>query len=162
MEWVISLSTARRRLENISHIRFHTIPVITFLAIVAIRLSGIDSGAGFFCGFLAFTAFALSVAAWLVVFFYAMLIYAVLNKHWLFLFVAMPLLVARILWASEVFGNDSSDTFYIWLPVEHILYYLVIHRESKLGKIGFFATTAVLYGLCCLTLVIAYKVQWWL
>ncbi len=104
------------------------------------------------------STFVLSLAVWLVSFFYAMLIYATLNKHWLFLFAAMSLLVARILWASEVFGNDSSGTLYIWLPVEHLLYYLVIHKDTKLDKLGFLVITAMLYGLCILTLIIAYKV----
>ncbi len=159
MEWMNSFSRARRHLQHMPHIKFHTIPAIAILAVVAIRLTGIDnSRAGCLCGIVGMSTWALSLAIWLVAFSYAMLVDAALNKQWLFLFVAMCLQITRILWASEVFGNDSSNTLHIWLPMEHFFYYLVIHKEPKLGKLCFFATTAMLYGLCILTFVIAYKI----
>ena len=140
------------------YIIFHAIPVITIPAIVGIGFSGIDSG-GDFPGLLRVITVVLSFAAWSLVFSASMIVHVVRNKQWVFLFVAAPLLVARVLWTSEILGNDSADTLYVWLPVEYILFYLLIHEDTKLIKLGLLVITATLYGLCCLACATTFKLM---
>ena len=138
------------------HIIFHVIPAITIITIVVIAFSGIDSG-GDLPGFLTLIVVLLSVAFWSLLFAIAMLVYAVRNKCWKFLSLAIILLVARVLFFSEIAWGNSEDHLYLWLPVEYILFYLAMVKGRKLSKLSFIVITAVLYGLCCLACATSFR-----
>jgi hypothetical protein len=131
------------------HVAFHAIPVVTIISIVVIAVSGVDSR-GDLPGLGRLLVVLLSAAIWSLVFAVAMLVYVVRNRHWWFLALAVPLLAARLVYFSEIAWDNSEDHMYLWLPVEYILFYLVMHNEAKLAKLEFFVITAALYGVCCL------------
>ena len=137
------------------HLVFHAIPAATILAVVAVALSGTDSG-GDLPGLLRLLVVVLSVALWSLVFSVSMLVHAVRTKRWRFLWLAVPLLVARIVYFSEIAWGNAEDHMYLWLPVEYILFYLSTHADAKLAKFGFVAITAVLYGLCYVACAITF------
>ena len=140
------------------HILFHAIPVITVAAIVIMAFSGIDSG-GDLPGLLRLLVLFLSAALWSLLFSVAMLVYAVRNRFWWFLSLAIPLLAARIVYFSEMAWGNSEDHLYLWLPVEYILVYLAKHSDTRLAKLGFIVITAALYGLCCLACAVTFKLR---
>ena len=138
------------------HIVLHAIPATTIVAIVVIAFSGIGSG-GDFPGLLRLLVVLLSAAVWSLLFSVAMLVHVVRNKRWRFLILAAPLLVARVVYFSEIAWGNSEDHMYLWLPVEYILLYLIMHSDTKRTKVSFVVITAALYGLCYLACDITFR-----
>jgi hypothetical protein len=138
------------------HIIFHAIPALTIAAIITIALSGIDSG-GDLPGILRLIVLFLSAALWSLLFAVAMLVFALRNRCWWFLSIAIPLLVARIVYFSEIAWGNSEDHLYLWLPVEHIIFYLAKHSDARTAKLAFAVITVCLYGLCCLAYATTFK-----
>ena len=138
------------------HLIFHAIPAITVVAVVVIAFSGIDSG-GDLPGLLRLLVVLLSAALWSLLFSVTMLVHVIRKKFWWFLALAIPLLVARVVYFSEIAWGNSEDHLYLWLPVEYILFYLAKHSDTKLERLVFTVVTAALYGLCCLACATTFK-----
>jgi hypothetical protein len=138
------------------HIVLHAISVITAITVVAIALSGIDSG-GDLPGLLRILVVLLSAALWSLLFSVGVLVHAVRRKSWWFLALSIPLLVSRAVYFSEICWGNAEDHMYLWLPVEYVLLYLMEHSDTKLVKLRLTVITAAMYGLCYLACTTTFK-----
>ena len=138
------------------HLIFQAIPAITLVAIVVIAFSRIDSG-GDLPGLLMLLVVLLSVALWSLLFSITMLVHIIKKKFWWFLILTIALLVARIVYFSEIAWGNSEDHLYLWLPIEYILLYLTKHSDTKLEKLKITVLPLALYGLCWVAYATTFK-----
>ena len=130
-----------------------SIPAFTFILVAVMTWSGMDSG-GDLPGLLRVLLILVSVAVWSVLFSVSMAVYAIQKKHFRLLGMAAVLLLARILFFSEVWWANSVGHMYLWLPVEYIVFYFAQHADNRQVKCILVFANAGLYALALCLLVL--------
>ena len=133
-----------------------SIPVITFIVLAAVTLSGVDSG-GDVPGLIRLLIIALSIASWSLVFAVSMAYYVIKKSRFRLLALFAVLLIARIIFFCELWWGNSEDHYYLWMPFEYLVVYFIIHEDNLTKKLAFALTNTGLYGLC---LLVFGKVLW--
>ena len=132
-------------------VALYVIPAISLILLAGLTLSGVDS-AGDLPGILRLIVLTLSVAAWSLLFSGAMVAYAIKKRYYRLLAVAGTVLVARVIFFSELYWGNAEDYYYLWLPVEYLAFYFTLYQDSLAAKCKFAVANG---GLYCLNLMVA-------